>query len=264
MQYFLTLALVLTALSPTGARASSYDKRVLRDRPILYLPLSVPYGTLKERNATRRGSLASYLPANRPPAKTALPNGDTATVFDGLSQYVQYPSSKSLSIPRNNALTLEAWIRPDALQFPSQEGDGYVHWAGKGETGQHEYAMRMYSLNNSASRPNRVSGYVFNLTGGLGSGSYFQDAVQMGQWMYVVMVVDDRNGDGSVSLYKNGVLRKTTPLSQFNVTPRAGTAPVRIATRDLNSYFKGAIGKFAIYGYPLTGAQITAHYQEMH
>lgn len=260
----LASALILAVLTPKLAAASAYDHRVLRDRPMLYLTLSAPYGTLRERNATRWGSLASYLPANRPPAKTTLPNGDKATVFDGVSQYVQYPSAATLSIARTGALTLEAWIRPDTLQFPSSEGDGYVHWAGKGEPGQHEYAMRMYSLNNSASRPNRISGYVFNLSGGLGSGSYFQDAVQAGAWMHVVMVIDDRSGDGSVSLYKNGVLRKTTPLSQFDVTPGPGSAPVRIATRDFRSFFKGAIGKFAIYGYPLTTAQISAHYQEMY
>lgn len=264
MKNILTLALFVAALFPKITAASAYDRRVLRDRPMLYLPLSVPFGTLKERNATRWGSLASYLPANKPPGKTKLPNGDVATVFDGLSQYVQYPSSAALSVPRTGALTFEAWLRPDTLQFPKQEGDGYVYWAGKGESGQHEYAGRMYSLNNSANRPNRVSGYVFNLAGGLGSGSYFQEALQAGTWMHVVVVIDDRTSDGTIAIYKNGVLRKSTPISQFDVMPEAGNAPVRIASRDLHSFFKGAIGKFAVYGYALTAGQVSAHYQEMY
>jgi hypothetical protein len=138
---------------------------------------------------------------------------------------------------------------------------------GKGEPGKHEYAGRMYSFTNSASRPNRISGYVFNLAGGLGSGSYFQDQVKKKEWIHVVIVIDTRLYTAptslTISIYKNGILRKTTPLSQFNVTPEPGTAALRIATRDLNSYFKGAIGKFALYGYALSSVKIKAHYLKM-
>jgi hypothetical protein len=33
-------------------------------------------------------------------------------------------------------------------------------------------------------RPNRISGYRFNLTGGPGAGSYLQDPVTAGQWIH--------------------------------------------------------------------------------
>lgn len=232
------------------AWGSAYDNAVLQDNPVMYLPLSATAGSLSESDASGKGRPGRYYPQGSP-AKTTMPNGDRATVFNGYTQYVEVLSSPALSVRRGGALTVEAWIRPDVLNFPSQESDGYVHWAGKGEPNQHEYVFRMYSKNNSANRPNRISGYVFNLDGGLGSGSYFQDNVIAGQWMYVAMVIQTRTRPATISLYKNGVLRKTTPLSQFDVTPRPGNAPLRIATRDLGSFFKGAIGKFAIYAYAL-------------
>lgn len=253
-----TIGMVLAA---SVAAASPYDSLVLAQRPTLYLALSAARGSATERDLSGAGHDGRYLPRPSLAAKTHLPNGDVATVFDGGTQFVEVASAPSFSVPRAGALTIEAWIRPDTLEFPHDEADGYVHWAGKGETGQYEYALRMYSLTNSASppRPNRISGYAFNLSGGLGSGSYFQDSVTRGAWIHVAVIIDRHD----VSVYKNGVLRKTTPLSQFNVTPAPGSAPVRIATRDLYSFFKGAIGKFALYPRALTAAQLVAHYHAM-
>jgi hypothetical protein len=241
--------------------ASAYDQAILRDHPVLYLPLAAPRGSAVERDLSGAGHLGTYLPERSDPAKTRMPNGDVATVFNGDGDYLEVPSASTFSVPRRGTLTIEAWIRPDTLEFPVQEGEGFVYWAGKGEPGQYEYAGRMYSRTNTASppRPNRISGYAFNLDGGLGSGSYFQDPVTAGTWIYVAILI----GPEDVSIYKAAVLRKTTPLSQFNVTPEPGSAPLRIGTRDLNSFFKGAIGKVALYDKALTASQLKAHEQAM-
>lgn len=258
MRFLLGIAL---GLAPS-LYASAYDNAVIADNPVLYYPLSAAGST--EPDLSGGGHPGTYLPASGRPLKTRMPNGDTATVFNGTNQYLQVASSPRFSVRKGGALTIEAWIRPDTLNFTYDEGDGYVHWAGKGESGQHEYALRMYSKDNSASRPNRISGYAFNLSGGLGSGSYFQDPVMVGEWIHVAVVIGTRTRPGTVSIYKNGVLRKTTPLSQFDVTPQAGSAPLRIGTRDFGSFFRGAIGKFALYAYPLTAAQLQNHYGKMH
>jgi hypothetical protein len=47
------------------------------------------------------------------------------------------------------------------------------------------------------------------------------------------------------------------------VFPANGTAPFRVGTRDLASYFKGAIGKVAIYLHELTPERIATHYEAM-
>src|SRR4051812_45618533 len=107
-------ALLLALAGP--ALGSSYDTDIQRDHPVFYLPTAA----------------VRALPRAHAPLKTQLPNGDPAWLFDGLSQYLEVPSSPALSVPAGGALTIEAWVRPDTLNFPRAEGDGYVHWAGKG------------------------------------------------------------------------------------------------------------------------------------
>jgi hypothetical protein len=79
------------------------------------------------------------------PKVTQFVNGDSATVFDGATQYIEVPDHDALSVPTTGILAIEAWMRPDVLDFPHQEGTNYVHWMGKGEPNQYEYAARMYS-----------------------------------------------------------------------------------------------------------------------
>jgi len=262
---FVALAVAVSLLGADEILGSPYDTAVLQDNPVMYLPLSAATGASAETDRSGRGHNGHYFPVSSNFSKAPMPNGDRATVFNGTNQYIEVPTSVELSVRRGAGLTLEAWIRPDTLDFTYDEGDGYVHWAGKGAPGQHEYALRMYSRTNTASpaRPNRISGYAFNLVGGLGSGSYFQDPVTVGGWIHVAVVINTRVRPGVISIYKNGVLRKTTPLSQFDVVPRPGNAPLRIGTRDFGSFFRGAIGKFAIYAYPLTQAKIAAHTARM-
>ncbi len=254
---------ILAVLTQKLFAVSQYDTAVLQDHPVVYLRLSALGTSHTETDQSGNGRSGRYFPTTASFAKTQLPNGEAATVFDGVNQYVEVDSSAALSVRRGGALTLEAWIRPDTLEFSHDEGDGYVHWAGKGEAGEHEYVCRMYSKTNSAHRPNRISAYAFNPAGGLGSGSYFQDTVQVGKWIHVAFVINTRTRPGTIQIYKNGILRQSTPLSQFHVVPRAGKAPLRIGTRDFRSFFKGAVGKFAIYAYGLSPQQLQNHATKM-
>jgi hypothetical protein len=256
-------------VTPHSAVTDAYDHRVLSLSPVMYLPLGNATSGIA-RDLSGHSLDGTYLPRGDPPASTTLPNGDTAARFDGLGQYLQVPSVPQLSVPRTGCLTVEAWARPDTLQFPREQGSGYAYILGKGTAGKQEYALRMYSYSNSESppRPNRVSAYAFNLAGGEGSGAYFQDPVRPGTWMMVTFVVDSRPSaawpKGYIALYKNGDLRGRVSLGQFNVTPRASTAPFRVATRDLESYFEGAVGKVAIYDSVLSAADISATYNAMY
>jgi hypothetical protein len=238
----------------------AYDTAVLADTPNVYWPDTS--GT----DATGNGhTLTSY----NSPGTTMLPSGDSAYVFNGTSQYCDTPSASDLSVlVTPGAGTYEAWIRPDVTTFPAEESDGYVHWAGKGTTGEYEFAHRMYGLDNTAGRLNRVSGYSFSLSGGLGDGAYWQTpgGETPGAWLHYVLVINYANTsmtwpDGYVTIYRNGVNTNTQTLA--GITPGNGTAPLRIGTRDLNSYFEGGIGKYALYGYELSQARVTAHYNAM-
>lgn len=251
-----------------GRASNAYDRQVLRLHPVMYLTLGDPsHGSYHDLSG--EGNDGVYMPHPRPLGTVRLPNGGRAGQFDGQGQYVQIRSRRAFSVTDTGCLTIEAWIRPSTLQFPHEEGSGYVYILGKGQPYQQEYALRMYSFRNSEvpERPNRISAYAWNPAGGEGSGSYFQDRVRPFNWIMVTFVIDDRPSrafpHGVISIYKDGRLRGSVSLYQFHVIPRAGDAPFRIGTRNLNSFFWGGIGNVAVYDYVLSGTQIAQTYESM-
>lgn len=257
------------SLRPSRHVTDRYDRQVLSLGPSLYLTLGNQSSAI-EPDLSGNGHNGVYEPSSYPAKFAALPNGDRATVFNGHNQYVQVSSAPSLSITDTGCLTVEAWVMPTVLQFPHNQGSGYVYVLGKGVAGKQEYALRIYSYSNSEtpSRPNRISAYAFNLAGGKGSGAYFQDPVHPGDWIMVAFVIDSRPSAewpaGYIEIYKNGRLRGSpVSLAQFNVTPEASDAPFRIGTRDLESFFEGAIGKVAVYNTVLSAQDILTTYNAM-
>jgi hypothetical protein len=213
-------------------------------------------------------------------ASVPLPNNEPAFGFNG-SQYLEIANAIDLSVPNTGAITVECWMRPDVLDFSKPEGTGYVHFMGKGDafgvSGNQEWTSRMYSLHNSESRPNRISGYAFLPAGGLGVGSNWQDPVTVGEWIHYALVIDttplpgvDLNGysydKGCTKIYKNGVLRDQDALDNPDINvivPVHGSAPMRVGTQTFFSWFQGAVGKIALYPKQLTAAQILSHHDEM-
>ncbi|TDD45312.1 LamG domain-containing protein [Kribbella antibiotica] len=258
------VSLLSTGTAHAGPRrpcVSAYDTAVLADGPVAYWRLAQP-------GASSEAAVVGGLTGTYGGARTAtvLPNGETATAFDGATGYFQVADNAKLSPATTGVFTLEAWMRPDTLEFPHVQGSGYVHWMGKGEVGQHEYVSRMYSLTNTENRPNRISGYLFNNTGGLGAGSYFQDAITAGTWIHYVLVINANAKsttypNGYTKIYRDGVLRDTDDLSISGtvIVPSDGTAPFRVGTRDFLSYFQGAVGKVAVYNKELPATRIAAH-----
>jgi len=259
-------------MNSDGRKLSTYDSLVLSQKPVMFLSMDTP-SSGSQRDATGHGHTGTYFPSASKPGLVRMPNGDAVAVFNGRTQYLEVPDSTALSVPKTGVLTISAWIRPDTLQFPAQEGTGYVNYLGKSEyahVNQCEYELRMYSKTNFENpvRPNRLSAYAFNLPGGLGSGSYVQDPMSVGGWIMVTEVINTRvktptAPTGYVTIFKNGVLRKTVALNQFNVTPAHGTAPFRVGSVELHSYFMGAIGKVAAFDYELSPAQVAAQYAAM-
>lgn len=181
------------------------------------------------------------------------------TTYNGTASYTEIQSAPQLSVGANG-LTVAVWMRPDVLTFPKTEGSlpsqQYVHWLGKGTDRDQEWTFRMYSQTDPAGpRANRISFYVFNPTGGRGCGSYFQDPITPGQWIHVVGVVDARAQ--TTAIYKNGVLRNTNSYAG-TIAPAAGSAPMRLGTKDFRSYLEGAIGTVRVWNRPLSASEIAA------
>ncbi|MFI0960954.1 LamG domain-containing protein [Streptomyces sp. NPDC021080] len=241
----------------------SYDVEVRADSPALYLPLGAGHGANRSAGAVE----ATW---HHAPGVTSMPNGNQASLFDGTSQYVEVPDSDRLSVTTTGELTVEAWMRPDTLTFARTAGTGYVNWLGKvsGKEARVEWLARMYSRGNTEERANRISGYVFNRGGGLGAGSYFEDRVRPGEWIHFALVINTREKSaayptGYVKVYKNGVLRDQDALDDYDITPSNTDAPMRIGAAGTKSFFKGAIGKVAVYDSEVPRSRLAAHYRAM-
>jgi hypothetical protein len=173
-------------------------------------------------------------------------------------------------------------VRADTLNFPVQTSDGYVDWMGKcalyGPTC--EWEARMYGAKTPEGRPDRFSAYVFNPSAGLGSAADWQPAsgvIKAGEWVYVVAEYQTKTTPagcsskypGSIDIWVNGIKQNfadhapTGCMSQYNVRPVANNSPLTIGTMALDSFFKGAVGKVAIYDRLLSQAQINAHFAAM-
>ena len=247
-----------------GSATSAYDSAVMADRPVGFWHDAAGHDLVGQRHAARVGA----------PGQRSMPNGDSAATFDGSRRYLQIADSDRWSPATTGRLTVEAWMRPSTLRFP----ECYVHWLGKGEPGQQEWTSRMYAQSTPCEdpqRPNRVSVHALNLSGGLGTGAYFQGgldqvpAMRADDWVHVVGAINavDRSAaypNGYVRIYRNGRLINTRDL--FSTVPiflGNGTAPLRIGTQDLDEFFRGAIGKVALYNRELPADRVLAHYRVM-
>jgi hypothetical protein len=254
-----------------GTRAAafasdSYGAAVLAKHPVAFWRLAETSGPAAA-DASGNDREGKYRGA--PVFGERAPHG-AGVRLDGRHDYVEIAAATNFGQPASGrGLAVEAWMRPDVLTFPGQTSESYVHWLGKGETAQMEWGFRFYS-SASPSRPNRISAYIWNAPGGEGAGAYFQDQLTAGQWIHVVAVYDagDRsNPHAGVSIYRDGALRESPAKSRgaryasCDIVPASGSAPVRLGSRDLGSFFTGALADVAIYPRALGPAEIAENFR---
>ncbi len=193
---------------------------------------------------------------------TLTSSAQKAVQFDGNGDYAEVPDHNDFSITTTKSLTVSFWLKPNALDFTTTEGSApagaYINFLGKGEydsQNQIEWYFRMYNKTN-ANRPNRISFYIFNLSGGKGTGSYFQDNVTVGKWIHIAGKIDNKY----IYIYKNGVLRDKDDYTAGSIHPQNGKAPLRIGTVTKSSYIKGAMDDITIYNRSLTDTEIANIY----
>ena len=255
-----------------AAPVSDYQNLVLAKNPVGYWRLGESQGTIAKDGSGRghHGRCHGTQSWQQPGALHG--DADTSLGLDGKGSYLEIPTHPDFSQPTSGrGLTVEAWLRPDALEFAGEAADPYVYWLGKGQPNTHEWALRFYSR-ASPDRPNRISAYLFNPEGGLGAGAYFQDELRAGEWIHVVACYEPGNAatnrEAGVHIYKNGEHRLGPPApgalynsSQWQINPRAGVAPLRLGTYNLKSFLKGGLDEVAIYQRVLTAREIQEHYR---
>jgi hypothetical protein len=250
----------------TAATLSPYAKRVLSLRPVAYwrlgesrLPTAFDWSKHNHNGTYHGPAILGQI--------GAIKNDPNRAVGLHGKSYVQIPTSDAFSL--KHGLTVEAWMRPDRLDFPGETEDPYVHWLGKGEKGRFQWGFRFYSKRRPdgtlSARPNRISAYAWNADGALGAGAYFEEPLTAGQWIHVVAVYEPPGKGAGVQIYRDGVFKKGPPssgtlYSTFGIVPKTGTAPLRLGTRDLQSFLIGGLDEVAIYPRALTAQEIRANY----
>jgi len=256
----------------TTVASDAYSSVVLAKGPVGYWRLGESVGPAAADSSPNgySGTYNGNPSFGQPGAIAGDP--DTAVGFNGPASgdfvEIANPAGGDFSQPTSGAgLTVEVWMRPDALIFSGQTTNPYVHWLGKGMTQQHEWAFRFYSQDTY--RPNRISAYIWNPAGGEGAGAYFQDVLTIGEWIHIVACYEP--GDATteppagVLIYKNGVKRLGPPSTgtlyrSYNIMPAQGSAPLRLGTRDLGSYLTGGLDEVAVYPRVLDPLEIMENY----
>ncbi len=254
------------------ALAPSYEQAVLAARPVGYWRLGEAAGARTAADASGHQHHGTYHGRPHLGQPGALPGDkNTAVGLDGPQSkpYIEIPASKAFSVATSGrGLSVEVWLRPDALDFRGENKDtknAYIHWLGKGAAGAYEWGFRFY--NSHARRHNRISAYIWNPTGGEGAGAYFEDVVPQGKWLYVVATFDDpAKPNARVQIYRNGVPSPHnhspgTLYRSYAIQPASGAAPVRLGTRDLRGFLTGGLDEVAIYPYVLSPEEIRRHWQ---
>ena len=75
--------------------------------------------------------------------------------------------------------------------------------------------------------------------------------LEPGECLHVVATVDNQR----TSIYRDGI-KLDSDVYTGQITPKAGNAPVRIGTRDFNSFFKGQIYGVRFWNRRLTDDEI--------
>jgi len=169
-----------------------------------------------------------------------------AANFDGNGDYITVSDSSSLS--PTHAVTIEAWIKPDATPGDAGKSTPYFGIATKdgGFSGYPVYGLRLY---------NDLKIGVGLAYGGSSSDetstAYSSSSVSLSTWTHVAMTYDQ-----SVSTrrtYINGNLEDTS--TAYNNLIFDSSDPMYIGLND-GRYFSGSIDDVKIYNYARTAEQV--------
>lgn len=252
-----TIALVLMTSAKNMPPCITNDKAEINNDLILYLKFDK---NKKPENLT----FACDLSGNNNNAivygATWQPHGGInnsgAYTFDGINDFIKVKNSILLS-PNNNKLTVSFYVKFANTTFTSNGYSDYINYLGKGSSiNGYEWYFRQYNSSNQENRNDRLSFYAFNLSGGLGAGSYVQEKNTPNQWIHLTGVLNQTH----VKIYKNGILKSARPLSEYGIKLQPGKSDLHIGTVDGSTYLNGAIDEVKIYKRALTDEQVMQLY----
>lgn len=169
-------------------------------------------------------------------------SNNSSLLFDGTASYVEVPNSASLN--PTNALTIEAWIKPDS--FGTNVYSNYIVGKEDWATSSAGYCLRCGSTGSLS----------FNFSDGFGGWKEVIDSsssLNIGIWTHVAGVFDGTK----LSLYINGVLSGSL---LYSGTIHTSTYPLRIGgvpyTTSGLRLFNGRIDQVDIWNKALSANEI--------
>ncbi len=163
-------------------------------------------------------------------------------LYDGTSNYTQIPDNPQFSSHKNGQLSVEAWIRVEAI---NTDGHGQPRQpvVVKGNGGSWEWALYVYD--------NLSIGFSSWQCGGSGHSEISGGSIVLGQWHHVAASFDDGNFN---RVYIDGELVVTG--TSFNGSACDGSRPVRIGSREDGQYLNAYIDEVRIWNKALTQTEI--------
>ncbi|MDP3966490.1 MAG: LamG domain-containing protein [archaeon] len=189
---------------------------------------------------------------------------DGAFEFNGNSEISVKDSKKLSPSTTKGDFSVSFWLRPDSFNFTGGNDTAErnaIHFLSKYSTdgNNREWYFRIYNdtAYDNGPRGKRISFYVFSHDEGLGAGSYFQDDLKEGEWIHIAGVVNKTH----IMIYKNGVLRDSSFLSDYNIKLKKGHADLKIG-RYSQEYpsFNGSIDELRIFNKALAPSEVVALY----
>jgi hypothetical protein len=216
-------------------------------------------GEFKDSTARLHDGTGGNGDASGTPARTTAKIGD-GQYFDGSNDYINIPDSDDFSISNTMQLTISFWISPHLLQFHSRD---YIHYLGKGQNGQYEWAFRLYNL-SFRERPQSFSLYTWNPQGGEGAGARWDHPqFQVDSWIFITGRFGRIDGSSDISLFGDGNPVEpifTDSYASVRITPTNGPAPLRLGTENRANWFDGRLDEVRVSNTARSNAWIKADY----
>ena len=230
MRRSLLLALATTLLAPAAAHAGAYADAV-RATPGLagYWRLGEASGTSVANAAG--GPAGSLSLAQLGVAGALHGDADTAARFSGSSS-----ASLGDGPAFAGAMTVEAWVNPDAPRSSYVVSDG-------GSSSGYHLAL---GADGAPAFNVAIGGTLVQVRG---------SALVSGAWHHLVGTVDATE----VALYVDGVQRAAKPRTG---APIPSASPLRLGrySSSSSSYLRGSLDEVAVYGAALSGTTVRQHY----
>jgi len=175
-------------------------------------------------------------------------NGRKALVLDGDKSYVRFAPRSMM----NGSFSFAAWIAPEKCgrdmgvfsdKVEKDRAIVYLKITSDGRLAAEKSTVDR-RVEESSQNPWVSSVHVMHQV-------FSRDKVNFGEWNYVVLVYDLK----SMKIYLNGKLSGETPLPpnivRSNSWPTVGCRSGGDGCNSRTDYFRGKIGAFRLYGYPL-------------